>query len=103
MPFLKEAEPQRGVPLDVLPGIRRIVARNPSVMTYQGTNTYFIEAPDGLTILDPGPNDAQHVRDILAGAGDVPIRRILLTHTHGDHWGGVRGLGGSHRPAGPCL
>jgi glyoxylase-like metal-dependent hydrolase (beta-lactamase superfamily II) len=92
MPFLKEAEPQRGVPLEVLPGIRRIVARNPSVMTYQGTNTYLIAAPDGLTILDPGPQDAQHVQDILAGAGDVPIRRILLTHTHSDHWGASAAL-----------
>ena len=92
MPFLKEPEPQRGAPLNVLPGIRRIVARNPSVMTYQGTNTYLVEAKDGLTILDPGPDDAQHVRDILAGAGEVPIRRILLTHTHGDHWGACAAL-----------
>ena len=92
MPFLKEPEPQRGVTLNVLPGIRRIVARNPSVMTYQGTNTYLIEAPDGLTVLDPGPDDALHVRDILAGAGEVPIRRILLTHTHYDHWGACAAL-----------
>jgi glyoxylase-like metal-dependent hydrolase (beta-lactamase superfamily II) len=92
MPFLIEAEPPRGVPLDVLPGIRRIVARNPSVMTYQGTNTYLIEAEDGLTVLDPGPEDARHVREILAGAGDVPIRRILLTHTHRDHFGAVAAL-----------
>ena len=92
MPFLTEAEPPRGVPLDVLPGIRRIVARNPSVMTYQGTNTYLIETADGLTVLDPGPEDAQHVREILAGAGAVPIRRILLTHTHRDHFGAVVAL-----------
>jgi glyoxylase-like metal-dependent hydrolase (beta-lactamase superfamily II) len=87
MPFLSEPEPQRGVPLNVLPGIRRIVARNPSVMTYKGTNTYLIDAEDGLTILDPGPKDPQHIQDILAAAGAVPIRRILLTHTHSDHWG----------------
>ena len=92
MPFLTEAEPQRGVPIDVLPGIRRIVARNPSVMTYQGTNTYLIEAEDGLSVLDPGPEDAQHVREILAGAGAVPVRRILLTHTHRDHFGAVAAL-----------
>lgn len=92
MPFLSEPEPQRGVPLNVLPGIRRIVARNPSVMTYQGTNTYLIDVADGLTILDPGPKDPQHVQDILAAAGAVPIRRILLTHTHSDHWGASAAL-----------
>jgi len=92
MPFLTEAEPPRGVPLDVLPGIRRIVARNPSVMTYQGTNTYLIEGEEGLSVLDPGPEDVQHVQEILAGAGTAPIRRILLTHTHRDHFGAVAAL-----------
>jgi glyoxylase-like metal-dependent hydrolase (beta-lactamase superfamily II) len=92
MPFLTEPEPPRGVPLDMLPGIRRIVARNPSVMTYHGTNTYLIEAEDGLTILDPGPKDARHTKDILDAAGATPIRRILLSHTHHDHLGGVAAL-----------
>jgi len=92
MAFLTEPEPQRGVPLDVLPGIRRIVARNPSVMTYQGTNTYLIEAEDGLTILDPGPRDPQHVREILSAASETPIKRILLTHTHSDHLGAAAAL-----------
>lgn len=91
MAFLQEPEPPRGVKLPVLPGISRIVARNPSVMTYHGTNTYLIEAADGLTVLDPGPDDAQHVRDILALAG-APLRRILLSHAHGDHYGAVAAL-----------
>jgi glyoxylase-like metal-dependent hydrolase (beta-lactamase superfamily II) len=92
MPFLQEPEPPRGVPQAVMPGIRRITARNPSVMTYLGTNTYLIDSDDGLTILDPGPNDPRHIAETIAAAGDTPIRRILLTHTHGDHWGGLAAL-----------
>jgi glyoxylase-like metal-dependent hydrolase (beta-lactamase superfamily II) len=93
MSFLQEPEPQRGVALDVLPGIRRVVARNPSVMTYQGTNTYLIDGEDGLTVIDPGPKkDAQHVAEILAAAGSVPVKRIFLTHTHTDHWGATAEL-----------
>jgi glyoxylase-like metal-dependent hydrolase (beta-lactamase superfamily II) len=92
MPFLTEPEPPRGVPLDVLPGIRRIVARNPSVMTYLGTNTYLLDRKDGVTVLDPGPDDPTHVRDIIAAVGDRPIRDIVLTHTHRDHQGAVAGL-----------
>jgi len=92
MSFLQEPEPPRGVPLDVMPGIRRIVARNPSVMTYHGTNSFLIEAADGLTVLDPGPDDAQHVADILAAAGSLPIKRLVLTHTHGDHFGALQAL-----------
>jgi glyoxylase-like metal-dependent hydrolase (beta-lactamase superfamily II) len=90
MPFLSEPEPPRGEPLPVLPGIRRVVARNPSVMTYRGTNTYLIEGEDGLTILDPGPKDEQHVREVLAAADGVPIKRIVLTHSHFDHMGAAR-------------
>jgi glyoxylase-like metal-dependent hydrolase (beta-lactamase superfamily II) len=89
MPFLTEPEPPRGVALAVLPGIRRVVARNPSVMTYQGTNTYLIDGDNGLTVIDPGPNDDAHIQDVIAAAGDVPITRIVLTHTHSDHYGAL--------------
>jgi glyoxylase-like metal-dependent hydrolase (beta-lactamase superfamily II) len=92
MPFLTEPEPPRGVTIPVLPGISRIVARNASVMTYQGTNTYLVEGQDGLTLIDPGPKDAQHTQDILAATEGRDLKRILLTHTHSDHWGGVAAL-----------
>lgn len=92
MPFLTEPEPKRGMAIPVLPGIRRIVARNPGVMTYHGTNTYLIEADDGLTILDPGPDDPIHVSDTIEAAGTTPIRRIVLSHTHRDHVGAAAAL-----------
>jgi glyoxylase-like metal-dependent hydrolase (beta-lactamase superfamily II) len=93
MPFLTESEPPRGEVLDALPGIARIVARNPSVMTYHGTNTWLIEhEAHGLTVLDPGPEQERHVDDILAAAGDRPIERIVLTHAHSDHYGAVAAL-----------
>lgn len=92
MPFLTEAEPQRGVPHQELPGIRRVVARNPGVMTYHGTNTWLIEGEDGLTVLDPGPDDPIHVRDVIEAAGGTPIVRIVLSHTHRDHLGATAAL-----------
>lgn len=92
MGFLTEAEPERGVAQQMLPGIRRLVARNPGIMTYHGTNTYLIDGDDGLTVLDPGPDDPAHVRDILNAAGNVPITRIVLSHTHHDHLGALAGL-----------
>jgi len=92
MSFLQEPEPPRGVPLSVLPGIRRVVAENPGVMTYHGTNTYLIDESDGVTVIDPGPDSAKHVQDVLAAVGEMPIRRLVLTHTHGDHCGAVPAL-----------
>ncbi len=90
MAFLTEPQPARGVATEILPGIRRIVAVNPGVMTYHGTNTYLIDDPDGTIVLDPGPDDAAHVASIVAQAGRVS--RILLSHTHHDHFGAVAAL-----------
>ncbi len=91
MAFLTEPEPPRGALLPVLPGIHRIVAANPTRMTYHGTNTYLIEDGDGVTLLDPGPDDPAHVADILR-LTPAPIRRILLSHTHRDHVGAMPAL-----------
>jgi glyoxylase-like metal-dependent hydrolase (beta-lactamase superfamily II) len=90
MAFVTEPEPPHGVKLRVLPGIARIVAANPSVMTYHGTNTWLIDGPDGTTVIDPGPDDAAHVAAVLAAAGTVA--RIVLTHTHADHLGATAAL-----------
>lgn len=88
MAFLTEPEPKRGVALPVLPGITRVVARNPGPMTYHGTNTYLIEGAGGFTVLDPGPEDARHLADVLAATGGK-VARIVLSHTHPDHLDGL--------------
>lgn len=92
MGFLTEDVPPRGIALDVVPGIRRIVADNPGVMTYHGTNTYLVEDEGGLVVVDPGPDDEAHIRNILAAAGGTPISLILLTHGHSDHSGALAAL-----------
>ncbi len=80
---MTEPEPPRFIPLAVRPGIRRIVAPNPGPMTYHGTNTWLLEGDDGLTVIDPGPNEPAHIQAI---ADSGPIARIVLTHTHKDHF-----------------
>ena len=91
MAFLTEPEPTRGAVQPVLPGIGRIIAANPGPMTYHGTNTYLIDTPDGLAVLDPGPDSPAHVQDILAAVGDR-LKLILISHTHHDHIGAVPAL-----------
>jgi glyoxylase-like metal-dependent hydrolase (beta-lactamase superfamily II) len=63
--------------------VTRLVAPNAGVMTGPGTNTYLVGERE-LAVIDPGPEDAAHVRAIRdAGAGR--IRWILCSHTHLDH------------------
>ena len=65
------------------PGVRRLVAPNPSMMTGPGTNTYLVGV-DAVAVLDPGPAIAAHIEKILEKTS-TSIRWILVTHTHPDH------------------
>jgi glyoxylase-like metal-dependent hydrolase (beta-lactamase superfamily II) len=68
----------------VAPGVRRLLAGNPSPFTYTGTQTYIVG--DGeLAVIDPGPDLANHVEAILAATQSERIAAILCTHTHRDH------------------
>ena len=89
MAFLDEPEPARFQPTQVAPGIRRLVAPNPGPMTHHGTNTWLIDGPEGITVIDPGPDDAAHRAAIMAAG---TIAHILLTHTHADHLAGAPAL-----------
>src|ERR1700761_2312630 len=53
------------------------------MMTGPGTNTYLL-GETRVAVLDPGPEDAQHLDAILSAAG-APIRWVICTHTHRDH------------------
>lgn len=75
---------------ELAPGIRRLVAPNPSMMTGPGTNTYLFGARE-IAVLDPGPVIDEHLERIVDVAG-APIRWVLVTHTHPDHSPGALGL-----------
>ncbi len=73
-----------GVAAEVLPGVTRVVAENPSKFTYRGTGTYIIGDAD-VAVIDPGPALDAH-RDALAAAlTGRTVRAILVTHCHADH------------------
>jgi glyoxylase-like metal-dependent hydrolase (beta-lactamase superfamily II) len=80
-----------GVVSEIAPGIRRIVAPNPSLMTGPGTNSYLLGNRDVVAI-DPGPADEGHLA-AMAAAGAGRIRYVIVTHTHPDHSPGAARLG----------
>jgi glyoxylase-like metal-dependent hydrolase (beta-lactamase superfamily II) len=63
--------------------VRRIVAGNAGMMTGAGTNTYLLGELE-IAVVDPGPEEVEHLGAILAAAGGR-IRWIIATHTHHDH------------------
>ena len=72
------------------PGVRRVTAPNPGVMTGPGTNSYLVGG-DELALIDPGPESAPHLKALLEAAGGR-LKWILCTHTHLDHSPGARAL-----------
>lgn len=68
---------------ELAPGVRRLVAPNPSMMTGPGTNTYLFGI-DEVAVLDPGPIIESHLQAIIELAA-APVRYVIVTHTHPDH------------------
>ncbi|MGB8813039.1 MAG: MBL fold metallo-hydrolase [Paracoccaceae bacterium] len=77
--------PEPGHCQSLEPGVRRVLAPNPSPMTHWGTNTYLI-GTGSVAVIDPGPALPTHFNAILAAlsAGER-ITHILVTHAHLDH------------------
>lgn len=69
--------------VEIAPGIRRLTAPNPGMMTGPGTNTYLL-GRDELAVIDPGPEIDVHLDSLLAAVGNR-LRWIFCTHTHRDH------------------
>jgi glyoxylase-like metal-dependent hydrolase (beta-lactamase superfamily II) len=71
------------------PLVTRVLAPNPSPMTLDGTNTYVVGQPGSgqAVLVDPGPDDAQHLAAVEAVLADRSARcvAVLVTHHHGDH------------------
>ncbi|MER7913492.1 MBL fold metallo-hydrolase [Streptomyces sp. NPDC096068] len=66
-----------------------VLAPNPSAMTLDGTNTWLLSEPgsDLAVVVDPGPLDEGHLRNVIRTAEKLGKRvaLTLLTHGHPDH------------------
>jgi glyoxylase-like metal-dependent hydrolase (beta-lactamase superfamily II) len=73
--------------------LMRVIAPNPSPMTYWGTNSYILGTGDTRVVIDPGPKDAQHMQALLnALPYGASVSHIFITHAHKDHSGGAQDL-----------
>ena len=83
------ALPPQPWPTDVVeqlePLVRRVLAANPSPYTYTGTQTYVVGNGNELAVIDPGPDEPEHLAALLAAIGRAKVVAIACTHTHRDH------------------
>jgi glyoxylase-like metal-dependent hydrolase (beta-lactamase superfamily II) len=88
IPYVRELAFEYGLPAQAAPGVRRVVARNPSPFTHVGSGTYLV-GHGRVAVIDPGPLQEEHVDALLAALAErgEEVAHILVTHTHLDHSG----------------
>ncbi|WP_347302066.1 MBL fold metallo-hydrolase [Croceibacterium sp. TMG7-5b_MA50] len=74
-----------GMAEQVEPLVRRVLAPNGSAWTYTGTQTFLVGDHRGLAVIDPGPDDPDHLAALVRIIGGAPVTAICCTHTHRDH------------------
>ncbi|TWD10478.1 glyoxylase-like metal-dependent hydrolase (beta-lactamase superfamily II) [Sphingobium sp. AEW010] len=73
-----------GVAMPLSPLVARVLAPNPSPFTFTGTQTYVVGSSD-VAVIDPGPDEADHLTALTAAIAGRPVVAIVCTHTHRDH------------------
>ena len=67
------------------PLVRRVLARNPSAFTYTGTQSYIVGDGTSVAVIDPGPDEPEHLAALVEAIGTAKVVAICCTHTHRDH------------------
>ncbi len=85
------AEHPTGIPIQLEPLVIRVLAPNPSPYTYTGTQTHVVGTTD-LAVIDPGPDNPQHIAALIRAIDGRPVTAIVVTHHHRDHSPATRSL-----------
>lgn len=87
----EDTAPPYGYSEQISPLIRRVLARNPSPFTYEGTGTYII-GHGIVAVIDPGPMVPEHLEAVARALEGETVSHWLVTHTHMDHSPAARPL-----------
>ncbi|WP_420143446.1 MBL fold metallo-hydrolase [Sphingobium sp.] len=90
-PPFDPADLPTGLLMPLSPLVARILAPNPSPFTFTGTQTYMV-GDRAIAVIDPGPDDADHIAALIAAIDGRPVVAIACTHTHRDHSPAARPL-----------
>jgi glyoxylase-like metal-dependent hydrolase (beta-lactamase superfamily II) len=94
-----------GAEVRLSPRVSRLLAPNPGPFTFKGTGVYIVGAGTEVAVIDPGPDNPDHLAALKRALGSRRISHILVTHSHRDHspaaaalkaWSGAQTYGLSH-------
>lgn len=84
IPFDKSFDLVPGQVKKIAPCVRALCAGNAGPFTFKGTVSYIVGEGE-VAIIDPGPDDAAHIKALLDAVAGEKVTHILVTHTHRDH------------------
>lgn len=84
IPYVRDIQFEYGRCDQVSPLIRRVICNNPGPFTFTGTGTYIVGHGE-VAVIDPGPDQPEHLEAILAAVAGERVTHILITHHHSDH------------------
>ena len=82
--FDQEFDAKPGMPVRLSGQVRRVMCGNPGPYTFKGTNSYIV-GNGKVAIIDPGPEDEDHLAALLDAVSGETVTHIIITHTHRDH------------------
>ena len=85
IPYVRDITFEYGKVDQVTPLVRRVICNNPGPFTFKGTGTYIIGKGRGVAVMDPGPDQPEHLQAILDAVAGETVSHILITHHHMDH------------------
>lgn len=77
--------------------VHRVVAPNPGPYTGPGTNSWIVEAGPVVVVIDPGPEDDNHLAALNARIAGATVGVVLVTHSHPDHLPLAERLAAAHQ------
>jgi glyoxylase-like metal-dependent hydrolase (beta-lactamase superfamily II) len=77
--------------------VRRVIAPNPGPFTGPGTNTWVLGDGPALIVIDPGPDDEDHLAALRRAVDGNAVGVVLVTHGHADHLELAERFAGLHR------
>ncbi|MBA2920664.1 MBL fold metallo-hydrolase [Sphingomonas sp. MAH-20] len=93
--YLPIMESAKAPPIDPAKGYRlQQLGRGLFLVTENAYQSMFLVYETGVVVVDAPPTYAKHLRAAIAEVTSLPVTHVVYSHSHIDHIGGVKELGG---------